>query len=377
MRLLVTLPYFYPRIGGQENYVYHICKELLSICNAEITVATFNHEKNDFLMEKFEGITVYRFPHLFKISATPISFSFFLKILKLSKECDMIYSHTPMPFVSEMSLIASKIRNLPFVLVLHGTVEEKDGLCLKLLTSLYNALLKRIVLPLTIRIICCSDVLTNSLKKKGFKAVTVTPGADKDFFEVSALYEQEGIKKIVFVGQINKENHGKGLGDLLIAFRNVLRSVDARLIVVGPGNAIDDYKKMSVELKISEKVTFTGPISSQNMPGIYKKAAVVVLPPRHSEGLGIILVEAGACGIPTIGTKVGGIPNVIQDGKTGLIVPPNNPERLAEGIMRIITDRELSERMGREGREYIRKNFDWRISAKKTCDIFRELLKNK
>jgi len=147
----------------------------------------------------------------------------------------------------------------------------------------------------------------------------------------------------------------KGVHFLIEAFAQV-RDVfpDACLWLIGRvGNAeyVNSLKAQVQQLGLSEQVMFYGHLPQQKLAQCIAQAQALVLP-SLSEGLGRVVIEAMACGTPVIGSRVGGIQEVIQDGKTGFLVPPGDVEALAERIRWIFTHPDESGEMGRQAREF-------------------------
>ena len=123
--------------------------------------------------------------------------------------------------------------------------------------------------------------------------------------------------------------------------------------------------------RLATVVIFSGFIPSDKLPKYYRGSNVTVLPTTdNSEGFGMVLLEAGACGKPVIGTKIGGIPTVIDNEKTGLIVPPKDAKKLANAIIKILNNPDLANKLGKKGCQKVKSNFTWEKQVEKTKVIF-------
>ncbi|MBN2438703.1 MAG: glycosyltransferase [Deltaproteobacteria bacterium] len=148
----------------------------------------------------------------------------------------------------------------------------------------------------------------------------------------------------------------KGHHVLLEAFKSVLAAhPDATLLVVGDGPRRTEIETRARQLAIDRKAIFTG--LRTDIDALLGISDVCLLPSQFREGLGLALIEAMATGLPVIGTRIGGIPEVIQDGENGFLVPPGNPGALADAMIRIAKDRDLKIRMGRRGRQIYEEKF--------------------
>jgi glycosyltransferase involved in cell wall biosynthesis len=93
-----------------------------------------------------------------------------------------------------------------------------------------------------------------------------------------------------------------------------------------------------------------------------------------SESFGVAIIEASACGVPVIVSDAGGLPEVVVDGQTGYIVPRNNPQAAAEKIVNLINDKNARVAMGRAGREFVLKNYEWKENADRMEKLYKEII---
>lgn len=164
----------------------------------------------------------------------------------------------------------------------------------------------------------------------------------------------------------------KGLGDLLAAVAEVRRSVpQAHLVLVGDGADRAALEARTKELGITDAVTFRGALPNADALAVLRTADVFACP-SLAEGLGIVFIEAQACGVPPVGTRVGGIPDVITDGESGLLVPANDPAALAAAVRRVLTDAPLRERLV-AGALASAARFDWQKIVPAYDDLYHQL----
>jgi glycosyltransferase involved in cell wall biosynthesis len=124
-------------------------------------------------------------------------------------------------------------------------------------------------------------------------------------------------------------------------------------------------------LGLTDRVHFTG--LRKDVPQILAAAAVSVLP-SISEGISNTLLESMAAGVPVVASRVGGTPEVIEDGEHGLLVPPNDPEVLAGAISRVLGDPILAAKLGANGRRRVTQEFSFEAVVRQTEDLYRKLL---
>ena len=180
---------------------------------------------------------------------------------------------------------------------------------------------------------------------------------------------------VVYVGRLVPR---KGVDTLVEAFALLPDCLDARLVIVGgePGVEIspetDRLSALAEKLKIRERVVFTGSRPQEELRRYYGAADVAVTVP-HYEPFGMTPLEAMACATPVVGSGVGGIKTSVADGKTGYLVPPKDPEALAGRLLRLLSDENLRDRMGRAARRRIKEHYTWERVARLAAAAFSEV----
>jgi lipopolysaccharide heptosyltransferase II len=168
----------------------------------------------------------------------------------------------------------------------------------------------------------------------------------------------------------------KGHRDLLIAFGIVSKTFPrARLWVVGDPdprhqNHFKQLQSLTEQLGLRDLVEFKG--HESDIPRLLRQVDLVVLPSVGEEAFGRVLIEAGASGVPVVATRVGGIPEIILDRKSGLLVPPSDPMALASAITTLLKDRELARRLAYENRRRIEEHFTLSRMVDKTLQVYQE-----
>lgn len=146
------------------------------------------------------------------------------------------------------------------------------------------------------------------------------------------------------------------------------------LIIIGSGPEEERLQERVESLSLKEHVTFLGTLNHEDLIAYFHSADVFVLPSINKNGkteaLGVVLLEAMASGCPVIGSKVGGIPDIIIDGETGFLVPEQRPDILAEKIIQIFSDTTLQEKFRRNGLVRIEELFSWDIISKKFLEVY-------
>ncbi len=172
----------------------------------------------------------------------------------------------------------------------------------------------------------------------------------------------------------------KGQAYLLQAMPQIVqRQPEARLALIGFGPLQEALEKEVHSLGLEDRVHFLGKVPHDEMPDYFAAADVFVLPSIVSpsgdtEGLGVALLEALAAGTPVVASRVGGIPDIVKDRKTGLLVPEKQPEALAEAILQLLEQPALSARLAEEGRRHIERHFSWPGVARRFETLFEQVL---
>lgn len=210
--------------------------------------------------------------------------------------------------------------------------------------------------------ICVSEFIRRQALAAGFPAErTVVHYIGIDAHAITPGTHGEESPVILHVARLVEK---KGTEYLLQAFARIHRDhPSAVLVVVGDGPRRKMLEALARELGLGARVRFTGALAHADVMALMKTAAAFVLPSVQAstgdaEGLGMVLLEAAATGLPVIGTVNGGIPEAIDDETTGYVVPEKNIIELADRIDRLLRDPSLRQWMGQRGREMVAERFD-------------------
>jgi glycosyltransferase involved in cell wall biosynthesis len=168
----------------------------------------------------------------------------------------------------------------------------------------------------------------------------------------------------------------KGLPVTLRAFTIFLgKYPNATLTIAGEGPMLGELQKLADELRIERSVSFTGFISQEQLRDIYYQSHIFLHPSQigrdgNQEGIPNSMLEAMASGLPVFATRHGGIPEAIENGVSGVLVPERDHEALARALLNAATDRVSLSQIARSGAEIVRKNFDLRAQAQRLEDIY-------
>jgi glycosyltransferase involved in cell wall biosynthesis len=183
---------------------------------------------------------------------------------------------------------------------------------------------------------------------------------------------------VLFLGVLDEWHRYKGLDSLLRAMTIVRDAMpEATLIIGGRGPLLEEYREKVSGMKLGNTVHLRGFIPESALVEEYNRATLFVLPSTSGsqEGFGLVLLEALACGVPVITTEVVGASRFILDNGLGLVVKPEQPQELAEAILRLLQDAPTREKIRTRAREVVVQNCDWAAIAKALEGVYQCCLK--
>ncbi len=168
-----------------------------------------------------------------------------------------------------------------------------------------------------------------------------------------------------------------GIHVLLQAFELLLRryGTPVELLVVGEGAERDRLLSMRAASRSPDQISFLDPVPNSEVPGLLRSLDIFVVPSIYdSESFGVAAVEAGAVGLPVVVSDVGGLPEVVEHERSGLVVPREAPEDLAESIARLIENPEERVKFGAAGRLKVETEYDWNLNVANMIRIYESVL---
>lgn len=399
LKILRTVPYFAPAFGfgGPVVHSLNISKIQVSL-GYDIRVFTSNILTNEIIskdLQKYEvldGIKIHRFPIQYRLGQS----QYFItpKIIRgfLRYDYDLIHSHSFRSFQTDISTIVSKLKKKPLVFTAHGTLRDitqfswldnkkKEVNRIKL----YDFFSKKIFQNEVDRIIVHSKyekllTIKNDISER--KIRVIPHGVNVENF-TNITFRENFLKKfqvkkkmILYVGRLLRGY--RNLEHLIIVMKDVLKEFkNVKLWLIGESydkEYENDLKKIVKEQNLTKHVVFVTHPTREDILGGYQVANVVVFPITDSDSFGIPLIEAGAAKCPIISTNCGSAPELIKNGKTGILTDKNNLTQLKDALLKILTDDELEKKIGLNGYENVIKNYTWEIITKKTNMVYEELL---
>jgi glycosyltransferase involved in cell wall biosynthesis len=242
------------------------------------------------------------------------------------------------------------------VLTLHGVFSEQVGYLHGGLAGRLGAWAERKALEWADVVTAVSRSAAERYRSLGFDVLHVPNAVDPaDLPEEGTRFFE---KQVVYCGRLSRE---KGV-DLLV---DAVKRIGANLVVVGGGPL---ERELRVLARGDPRIRFTGPLPRAEALKIVKGSDVFVLPSRH-EGLSTALLEAMAMGVPVVATRVGGNPELVEHGETGLLVDPD-PEQLARAIALLLEDQGLAKRLAESAARVAKERYSWPVVYRQYLEVY-------
>jgi phosphatidyl-myo-inositol dimannoside synthase len=218
--------------------------------------------------------------------------------------------------------------------------------------------------------------ISRALSKRDVsKLVQIAPGIDVDHFvptDSNKLRAELGLTDKSVIISVGRLVHRKGQDMLISSLPQIRTEVpNVHLVLVGVGPHQDYLEKLAAKLEVTDCITFIGRINYAELPKYICLGDIFAMPSRSRffglevEGLGIVYLEASACGLPVVGGKSGGAPDAVLAGETGVVVDGTNTLEIAQACIELLNNPELCALMGANGRAWIIENWRWEIWASK------------
>jgi glycosyltransferase involved in cell wall biosynthesis len=355
-----------PLVGGGAYHVYNLARELARR-GVDVKVFTLNTDNTSFL-KRTKVETHFGKVQVVRVPASRISkFNYQIApklISLLSKESpDIIHAHGYQVFTTDAALIASKLKKAPLVLTLHGFPRGFD----KLAHRAYFNLIGKETLRKAKKIISVSRIVAREFKAIGVseeKMAIIPNGIDLEEYKqlpVGDLFRKrldikENEKIVLTIGRLERI---KGFQYLIRALPSIIKEVGStKLVMAGPDfNYGVKLKKIAEETNVQDNVIFYGPINGKEKFEAFSAANIVAVPSLY-EGFGMLLLEAMAAGKPLVATNTGAAPEIIQNGKNGILADLGDTEDLAGKIVKLLSDDQLMYLIGQESRKTV-EAFGW------------------
>jgi phosphatidylinositol alpha-1,6-mannosyltransferase len=369
--LLITLEYP-PQVGGVANYLANICANL----PREQIVVLAPRAPQSYLFDHTQKYKICRRKLLAKnILFWPKWLFLFWHTCKIVKteKIEKILVGQVLP-VGYTALILHKFFKIPYAVFTYGmdiTEPMKNQWKKKMVIS---------ILKKADKIITIGDYTRNKIIGLGIasdKIIIVHPCSNiqntkyKIQNNIKEKYNLADKKIILTVGRLVER---KGQDKVIEALPKILEKIpDTVYLIVGEGQNLLNLQSKILNLKLENNVILTGKVSDEELASYYELCDIFIMPSREIngdvEGFGIVYLEANSFGKPVIGGRSGGVSDAVIDGQTGLLVDPNNVEETTATVIKLLTDDNLRNKLGEQGRERVEREFKWENEAEKVSRL--------
>jgi glycogen(starch) synthase len=359
-------------IGGMQNHTAELTRALdrrgivQTVLTTRPPTAPYFQCLGDHARVIRVGFPIRRFRQLYAPQAAIIA-------PILAARADVVHVHLGEDLaVIPIGAAAAKLHRLPLVLTVHTSLRHTLAV-----SDLRSAVLKTIGGPIerwgehsAEAVLVITPRLRRLLLADGIdenRVHLIPPGVNPSLFEgpFEDPFAGIGRPRVLFVGRLAPQ---KGV-HTLVAAAGLLEDPSVRVLLVGDGPERKALEREAERIDAGDRLRFLGFFAHERLPAAMAHADVLVLPSLYEE-LGTVLLEAMWAGLPIVASRTGGIPDVIEDGVNGLLVPPGDPEALARAIDRLLADRALAYRLS-EGARARGKDYDWEVLAERVLRVYR------
>ncbi|MHA1798397.1 MAG: glycosyltransferase family 4 protein [Candidatus Helarchaeota archaeon] len=387
MKIALIVHSYIPFISGGELIVKQTA-EYLAKKNDIIVITRKIKNKKDF--ELIKKVQVYRtspsISRMTQITDNKYFFQSFLfslfsvfKIISLykKKKFRLIHAHQ---FNSGLpSLIINKLFKIPYIFTLQKGLGADDYLSIYKTTTNFSFIfdwaspILKLILKNAVKIHTASNASANAIMRMGIKRdkIVIIPNSTNTNLFCPLNVERKD--RIITVSRLTQKN---GIEYLIKAMPKVLEDFsDVELDIIGYGPEEEKLKSLVRELNIEKNVKFLGFINHEEIPQ-HLCSAKLFIRPSLEEGFGTAFIEAMACETLVIGTKVGGITDIIKDKKNGFLFPPKDVKKLSNIIIRVLKDEDLRRKISTKGLETVLKKFSEEVILLKMENLYLETYKS-
>ena len=388
MKILMLTWEYPPRIvGGIARVVHDLSKRLIKDGH-EVTVVTYRDGNQVPEYENDKGVNVYRVdnymihPNNFIDWIMQLNFNLIAKateIINKEGSFDVIHAHDWL-----VAYAAKTLKNsfgIPIVATIHATEAGRNS-GIHDETQRYINDTEWLLTYEATEVIVNSNFMKNDIQRSfglPFDKINVIPnginlnnfvGIERDY-DFRRQYAMDNEKIILYVGRLVYE---KGIQHLIAAMPKILNHYhDSKLIIAGKGGMLDELKKEAYNLGLSNKVYFTGYLDSKKVQKMYKCADIAVFPSTY-EPFGIVALEAMLAGVPTVVSDTGGLGEIVEHGIDGMKSYAGNPNSIADSVISLLYDHQLSNNVSKKAIQKVKNNFNWEKIAQDTHFVYEKAI---
>jgi phosphatidyl-myo-inositol dimannoside synthase len=362
--LLISGDHFPPQMGG----ISHLMRGITSALGPDLVCCLTGQPANGAAIGEDFGPRVYRRPAVFAAKAKYLrAVAWGATIAEIMVREQPKIAQIATAGEGPLGLWLRRWFRLPFVVYAHGN---------EVLNAIQvNGNKLRVALQQADRVLAVSHFTSSLVQKAGVspdRIEIVHPGCDSDHFRPlcprmdlrqKLLGDRYKDQVILTVGSLVAR---KGHDMVIRALPRLRQTVpDVVYLIFGQGSYRAELEELALALGVRDRVIFAGRAPAEDLPDIYALTDIFVMPSREQveacdvEGFGLVFLEASACAKPVVGGRSGGIPDAIAEGVTGSLVNPHDAEDIAHSLAQLLTNKDLANRLGQQGRSWVVKDFGW------------------
>lgn len=354
--------------GGITSYLWTLSRELVREGHRVSVLSSGGDRKEEFVDG---GIDVWEFPVKTKSELNPRIYLSLQPAVRMMRAHGVHILHAHSRVTQVMAVLLSAMTGRPYLSTCHGFFK------VRLSRKLFPCWGQKVIAISP----AVHDHLVHDFGVDEQKVAVIPNGIDMEqFFPTDAaqkneLRRRENIAGAPVIGIVARLSDVKGHHVLLSAMPKVRAAFpDVRLLIVGEGKCEEALKAQTRQLELVNTVLFF-PIVNQ--PQKFLSMFDVFVMPSLQEGLGLSVMEAQASGLPVVASRVGGIPSLIREDETGILVDSNDPDRLADALIDLLRNPSKAAAIGRAARAFVERKFSSKQMAEQTLNIYSDLLKTK
>ena len=375
MHILLLSTEYPPHQGGIASHVYELARAFTHSCGAKVSVFAPYADDNEFAPFVDEKIDVYR--PKWRLTGKPFYDWSLHKWLRDfiaenadTNPVDVIHVHGLKPLGATAGL------NVPVVFTNHssGFLKKLNG------SARTQAKVKRQMSHVS-HVLAPSDELVDATHTLGYAgdSTFISNGVDENKFHRPAssqsretLRRNWGVERDDVVVLLARRLHEKNGVRYLAESAQYLKDTKIVFVIAGDGDQKPEMERLFADANMTDRVVWLGGIPNHEMPNVYNACDVSVLP-SLMEATSITGLESMACHLPLVGTRVGGIPHLIDDNVSGLLVEPRDAKSLATALAVLSKNKSKRLTMGNSARRRVETKFSWSQIAKQTINVFKTL----
>lgn len=354
IRILFGCPLFYPETGGMETISWHLLQGLRPF-GYEFAVFTAQGKTDLPAISQYDGVTVYRFPMIESLAERNPR-----QILTIQRQIAQLKSHFqphlvhlhlggPLP-ISFFHLQTSNAYPVPTLVTIHDSLQGLNGANDTVLAQ--TLLLAKWVVADSQAMYADLYQLFPQLTNRFLLLPCALPSPP--LLPVQLPFAPP---RLLCLGRMEQD---KGFDLAITALALLIEEYpELCLAMIGDGRMKGEWQKLAGELGLGERVSWLGKVPAQQLWQQINQSTLLLMPSRRREAFGLVALEAAQMARPVIATAAGGLAELILDGQTGLLIPPEDPVALAQAIRSLLSQPNIAQQMGNNAHQHAFDKFNW------------------